>query len=146
MRLRLYRCLAVTARGLMLAAALAFVHQGAMIVVSQAAAFAGVMPNPAVSVSGKLHIHDELAGNMHTHGGDTAPGHVHNVADHDDDDADAGMTVFWGLGCTSAVLPAMETGSISFDVVSAIRALAQGRLDGLEPDGLTRPQSTPSRT
>lgn len=144
MRLRLQRYLTRTARGLMLAAAVAFVQQGAMIIVSQAAAFGGSMPEPAVVLSGNVHIHGELAGNTHVHGGGNAPGHVHHAADHDDDDVDAGRTVFWSLGCTSAVLPAMEACSVSFDVVSAIRALPQDRLDGLEPDGLTRPPSTPS--
>src|SRR5262245_57564537 len=105
MRLRLYRHLSCTARGLMLAAAVAFVQQGAMIVASQAAAFAGPMPNPAVPVSGQFHVHDTLAGNMHFHIGDAAPGHVHHTADHADDDADAGKMLFWTLGVTSVVLP-----------------------------------------
>ncbi len=81
----------------MLAAAVAFVQQGAMIIVSQAAAFAGSMPEPAVVLSGKVHIHDQLAGHVHMHSGRNTPGHVHNAADLDDDDADAGKTLFWSL-------------------------------------------------
>jgi hypothetical protein len=144
MWLHLYRYVALAARGLMLAAAVAFVQQGAMIIVSQAAAFGGSMPEPAVALSGKVHIHDQLACHMHMHRGHNAPGHVHNTADLDDDDADAGKTFFWSIGCTSAVLPAMEARSVSFEVVSAIRAHPLDRLDGVEPDGLNRPPSTPS--
>src|SRR5262245_15960311 len=144
MRLRLYPYLAGVARGLMLAAAVAFVQQGAMVVVAQAAAFGGSMPEPAMTLSGKLHIHGELAGNMHIHGGDNAPGHVHHAADHDDDDADPGKTIVCTLGVTSAVLPAIELYSVHFDVVSALPGLPSDRLEGREPDGLSRPPSTPS--
>ena len=144
MRLHLYRYVARAARGLMLAAAVAFVQQGAMIIVSQAAAFGGSMPGPAMALSGTVHIHDQLAGHVHMHRGHNAPGHVHNTADLDYDGADAGMTPFWSLGCTSAVMPAMETRSVSFYVTSAVRAHPLDRLDGFSPDGLNRPPSTPS--
>jgi hypothetical protein len=144
MRLRLYPCLRRIARGLMLAAAVAFVQQGAMILASQAVAFTGSMPEPAVVLSGKVHVHGELAANVHVHGGDTAAGHVHNAIDHDDDDVDTGKTLCWSLAGTSIVLPVVETRSVSFDVVVVIRSVRDDRRDGFNPDGLSRPPSTPS--
>ena len=59
-----------------------------MIVVSQAAAAAGSMPEPAVILGGPVHLHDNLAGHVHAHGGDNAAGHVHGAPDPDHDDAD----------------------------------------------------------
>ena len=144
MRLRWCQYIGWTARGLMLAAIVAFVQEGTVIAASQAAAFAGSMPNPAVLVSGELHVHDALAGNMHSHGGNTLPGHVHHSADNDDDGADVGKTVVWSLGCTSAVLPTMAMCSFLFDVPDAPREFPSDRRDGIEPDGLSRPPSTPS--
>ena len=91
------------------------------------------------------HLHDNLAGNVHSHGGDNAAGHVHDHADHDDHDADeAGKTLLWSLAGTSVVIPIIEACVVSFALLDLIRALPQGRLDGVEPDGLSRPPSTPS--
>src|SRR5712675_2091402 len=92
---------------LMLLAMAAFVQQAAMIAGSQARASAGVMPDPAIALSGPVHVHDRLAGHVHVHGGANAAGHVHNAVNpDDDDDADGtGHTPIWSLGCTSAVIP-----------------------------------------
>lgn len=57
--------------GLMLVAASAFVLQGAMIVASQAAAVAG-MPEPAITLSGSVHLHNSLAGHVHVHDGSSS--------------------------------------------------------------------------
>jgi hypothetical protein len=143
MRLRLFRWLTRAGRGLMLVAALAFVAQSAIIIVSQAAAFSGSMPEPAVVLSGKIHIHGDLAANMHVHGGNNAPGHVHSAAEPDDDDAATGTTLFWSLGSTSIVLPVVVTRSVLFEVVGVMRSLPFDRHDGFNPDGPSRPPSTP---
>ena len=144
------------ANGLMLLAALAFVKQSAMIGASQAAALAGSMPDPAVVLDGAIHFHDGLARHVHVHGGDTMPGHVHQAAHHDDhvhhavhddddDDLDGpGQVVFWSLGCPAAVMPIIGTCAVPLEPVSAVGGALQDRPQGVEPDGLTRPPSTPS--
>ena len=116
MRLRAEQFLGRIATSLMLLGVAAFVQQGAMIVASQAAALSGSMLHPAVeTISGSVHLHDNLAGNVHSHGGDNAAGHVHDHADHDDHDADeAGKTLLWSLAGTSVVIPIIEACVVSF--------------------------------
>jgi len=129
----------------MLLAMAAFVQQAGMIAASEALAFAGIMPDPAIVLSGAVHVHDGLAGHVHMHGGTNAAGHVHGAVDHDhDDDADGpAHSLIWSLGCTSAVVP---TVSVSVVCLKAVRLAERphhvGR--GIEPDGLNRPPSTPS--
>ena len=145
MRLRAEQFLGRIATSLMLLAVAAFVQQGAMIVASQVAAFSGAMPQPAVVIAGTVHLHDNLAGHVHSHTGDNAAGHVHHHADHDDHDADeTGKTLLWSLAGTSAVMPMIEACAVSFALSDLIRGRPQSRLDGVEPDGLSRPPSTPS--
>src|SRR5215207_5566763 len=91
---------------LMLVAALAFVAQGTMVLVSQVAAANGLMPDPAVTVSGSLHYHDPLARHFHVHHGKDAPGHVHEPADRDDDPATHAPLVT--LGAAAADIPAVN--------------------------------------
>jgi hypothetical protein len=128
----------------MLAAMAAFVQQGAMIVASQAAAAGGVMPQPATMLSGSVHFHDSLAVNVHVHGGDKGAGHVHSPADldHDESDEEGKAPPLCSIGHTSAVMP---TGAyvVVCGVVRATECLPHDRLDGVEPDGLSRPPSTP---
>src|SRR5262245_32729621 len=135
-----------TAFGLMLLAVLAFVQQGAMIRASEALAWAGVLASPAIELDGPIHIHDGLARHVHMHGGNNGAGHVHQPADHhhDDDADDAGPTMLGTVGCASAVIPVAQTCGVVLAVVSALSAPPQGRLEGIEPDGLNRPPSTPS--
>ena len=142
MQLRLYPHLRRIANSLMVLALGAFVQQGAMIAVSQVVATTGSMPEPAVILAGPVHLHDNLAGHVHVHGGDNEAGHVHDAA-HDDSGAATKMP-FWSLGSTSAVLPMLGVCAVSFDVVSTVGRLPDGHLDGVEPDGLNRPPSTPS--
>jgi hypothetical protein len=129
----------------MLAAALVFVQHGALVAVAQARAAAGPLSEPAVAVSGPVHLHGKHTGIVHLHGGDTTPGHVHSSADHHDHGADeTGTRLFWSLGCTAAVMPAMDGVVRPGDLGNALHGLPQARLEGTEPDGLQRPPSTPS--
>src|SRR5712691_930765 len=143
MRFRLYPGLRRIAVSLMVLAMAAFVQQGAMITLSRALASAGCIPDPAITLNGPVHFHDHLAGYVHVHGSNNAAGHVHNAADPDDDaDGTADMSV-WGIGCTSAIIPMMEALPASSKVVSAGDCRHE-RVEGVEPDGLNRPPSTPS--
>jgi hypothetical protein len=133
------------ATSLMVLAVGAFLQQGAMIAVSAVVAGTGSMPEPAVILAGPVHLHDNLAGHVHVHGGDSRAGHVHHTADLDHDDSDAAVKIpFWSLSSTSAVLAIWTACAVSFDVVSTVERLPDGHLDGIEPDGLNRPPSTPS--
>jgi hypothetical protein len=128
---------------MMLAATAAFVQQGAMIAASQAAASGGFMPQAATMLSGSVHFHDNLAVNLHVHGNDNGAGHVHGVADFDHDEPDeGGKAPVCSVGYTSAVMPAVAY-VVLCDVVRAVESLPDDRLDGIEPDGLSRPPSTP---
>ena len=80
------------AGSLMLLAALAFVNQGAISAVSQAAAAMGLMPEPAVTLSGPVHYHGNVARHVHTHDGDQV-GHVHDPLDIDSDDGDKRVSI-----------------------------------------------------
>jgi hypothetical protein len=128
------------ASSLMLLAMLGFVQQGAMIAASQARASAGSMIDPAVTLSGPVHYHDNLARHVHVHGHNSV-GHVHNTADidHATDDAN---TPLWSLGYTSAVMPVMAVFAVSFEIGRADER-PHARLEGVQPDGLNRPPSTP---
>jgi hypothetical protein len=141
--LSLYRKLRRVASILMLVATAAFVQQGAMIAASQAAASGGFMPQPATMLSGSVHFHDSLAVNLHVHDGDKGAGHVHGPADLDHDDSDeAAKPPLCSIGHTCAVLPAVAH-AVLCDIVRADECLPHDRLDGVEPDGLSRPPSTP---
>jgi hypothetical protein len=152
MRLRSFRAIRGIGASTMLVAVAAFLLQTAMIIVSQAAASTGSMPHPAVIISGAIHFHDNLAGNIHTHthADDDADGHVHTAphADHHHDDHDdvdePTNTPLWSFGCTSAVLPAPSACAIPVAVGVTAGEIAQEHLAGVEPDGLIRPPSTPS--
>jgi hypothetical protein len=129
----------------MLVAAIAFVQQGAMIGASQAAASNGIMPHPAVVLGGALHVHDNLAGHVHVHGGDNTAGHVHSAPNphhHDGDDADEILVC--SLAFVSVVLPIIGAGAASSEVANKVRGLSQDHREGVEPDGPSRPPSTPS--
>ena len=138
MQSRLYPRLRRMASSLMLLAMLGFVQQGAMIAASQARASAGSMIDPAVTLSGPVHYHDNLARHVHVHGSHNSVGHVHNTADIDD-----ANTPFWSLGGASAVIPVMGVSAVSFVIVRADER-PHVRLEGIRPDGLNRPPSTPS--
>jgi len=128
----------------MLAATLAFIAQGTMVLVSQIAAANGSMPHPAVTVSGSLHYHDPLARHFHVHHGQDA-GHVHEPADHDADHDDDGVahTLLVTLGAIPADLPAPITCAPSSVPSGASPCPVQARLEGIQPEGLNRPPSTP---
>jgi hypothetical protein len=140
MRFRLHARLRRIASGLMLLAMVVFVQQGAMIAASQALASAGSMIDPAVTLSGSVHYHNNLARHVHIHG--NSVGHVHKTADIDHD-SDEASTPFWSLGSASAVITAMGISAVSFEIVRADES-PHVRLEGIQPDGLNRPPSTPS--
>jgi hypothetical protein len=142
MRFRLHARLRRIASGLMLLAMVAFVQQGAIVAASQALAWAGSMIDPAVTLSGSVHYHNSLARHMHVHGSHNSVGHVHKTADIDDD-SDEASTPFWSLGGASAVIPVMGISAASFEIVRAAER-PYVRLEGIRPDGLNRPPSTPS--
>jgi hypothetical protein len=140
MRFRLQARLRRIASGLMLLAMVVFVQQGAMIAASQALASAGSMIDPAVTLSGSVHYHNSLARHVHVHG--NSVGHVHKTADIDHD-SDEASTPFWSLGGASAVIPVVAVSAVSFEMVRAYKS-SHVRLEGIQPDGLNRPPSTPS--
>jgi hypothetical protein len=140
MRFRLPARLRRIANGLMLLAMAAFVQQSAMIVVSQALASAGFMRDPPVRLSGSVHYHNSLARHVHMHG--NSVGHVHKTTDIDHD-SDEASTPLWSLGGASAVIPVMGISTVSFEIVRADEC-PYVRLEGIRPDGLNRPPSTPS--
>ena len=76
---------ALCARTAMFVATLAFLMQSALVFVSQVEAASGVMPQPAVTLNGSLHYHDQLAGLVHDHGSDHDNGHVHDPSAPDED-------------------------------------------------------------
>jgi hypothetical protein len=128
------------ASGLMLLAMVIFVQQGAMIAASQALASVGSMIDPAVTLSGSVHYHSSLARHVHVHG--NSVGHVHKTADVDHDSGDA-STPFWSLGGAPAVIPVTAISAVSFEIARPDEC-PHVRLEGIEPDGLNRPPSTPS--
>jgi hypothetical protein len=123
----------------MVVAISAFVLQGTLIAISQAKAAAGAMSEPAVPLSGSLHFHDQLAGHVHDHGGDSAEGHVHDGPDHDND---GGLSQSWSLFGASINVPAYVAFGRSFDLLGAVELPAFQVADGVEPGGLIRPPST----
>jgi hypothetical protein len=129
----------------MLLGMMAFVQQTTMIAASQARASAGIMLDPAIPLSGSIHVHDSLAGHVHLHGGTNTAGHVHGALDRDDDDDSDGLphTPVWSLGCTTAVIPAIVVSAISLEA-ARLATCCHETGDGTEPDSLTRPPSTPS--
>ena len=143
MRLSLYPNLRRVASAVMLVATAAFVQQGAMIAASQAAASSGFMPQPATMLTGSVHFHDDLAVNLHVHGGHEGAGHVHGPADVDHDDSDEGGTApICSIGHASALIPAVVF-EVLCSVARAVDCLPHRRLQGVEPEGLSRPPSTP---
>ena len=138
MRFRVHARLRRIASGLMLLAMFAFVQQSAMIAASQALASAGLMSDPAVTLRGPVHYHNDLARHVHVHRGHDSVGHVHDTADLDE----ANMPL-WSLGCTSAVIPVTAISAVSFEIVMAAER-PHVRLEGIRPHGPIRPPSTPS--
>ena len=134
------------ASGLMLLAAFAFVLQGALVGVSQAAAVLGVMPGPAVALSGETHYHGGLARQAHVHDtSDKAAGHRHVPSDADQQQSDdEATTTLWSLGCTSGVIPIGAACSLALESTSTVWHLPNDYIAAAEPDGLTRPPCTPS--
>jgi hypothetical protein len=138
MRFCLYARLRRIASGLMLLAMFAFVQQSALISASLALASAGRMSDPAVTLSGSVHYHNDLARHVHVHARHNSVGHVHDTADIDE-----ANTPLWSLGCTSAVIPVIAISTGSFEIVRAAER-PHVHLEGIRPDELTRPPSTPS--
>jgi hypothetical protein len=130
--------------GLMLLAMAAFVQQGTLIAVSHAAAAVGSMPQPALILHGSVHLHDNLAGHMHTHGGDQAAGHVHGNSGPDDDHADDMVKApFCSIGGATAFVAGNAVWAAPPHVSMTVES-ADNLRGGVEPDRLSRPPSIPS--
>lgn len=124
----------------MFVAMAAFVLQVTLISISQANAAVGTMPAPSVTMSGSLHFHDQLAGHVHSHGGDDAAGHVHDGADHDDEEGGPSQT--WNMFGTSIASPLFMTLLSPFQVLIPVELPVAQAIVGVRPDELTRPPST----
>src|SRR5215212_11491234 len=142
MGLRRHQWVRKIASALMVLAAIAFVQQGAATAVSQAAAAIGLMPDAAVTLSGEVHYHGDLARHVHAHNGDHA-GHTHHPSDTDPDNPDKpGHPSICSLGIVSAVIPDAAVCSLVSPRAFSILLPAEAPLTGAEPDGLNRPPST----
>lgn len=129
--------------GIMLLAVAAFIQQGSFAIAAQAAAAVGFMPQPAEIVVGSVHAHGKVGGHVHKHDGENGAGHTHDHAHHGEVD-EPGSTLFWTLGGLSAVLSQTASVALAFITLSAEQAARADHCDGIEPDGSSRPPSTPS--
>jgi hypothetical protein len=139
------------ARTIMFLAIAAFMLQGVMVSVSQAAAATGMLPEPAVTLSGSLHYHGQLAGHVHDHGDESAAGHVHHegaaghvhgVPEPDHDDQSTDFSSYWSIFSASIAIPTVLTVIPSSGFVERIGLPSRLKADGVEPAALTRPPST----
>jgi hypothetical protein len=119
----------------------AFMLQGVLISISQVAAATGTMLEPAVTLSGSLHYHDQLAGHVHDHGGESAVGHVHDVPGSDHEEP-GGLTSSWSIFSSSIAIPVVAGLIRSADLVRRVELPPRLTTDGVEPAALTRPPST----
>jgi hypothetical protein len=102
------------------------------------------MPRPAMVLHGAVHLHDNLAGHVHVHSGDNAMGHVHGSTDPDDDHLDDIAKVpFCSLACMAAFIPSPPW-TVPLILASTVEFGPGSVLEGVEPDGLSRPPSIPS--
>ncbi|UPJ61529.1 hypothetical protein IVB24_07460 [Bradyrhizobium sp. 192] len=124
----------------MFVAIAAFMLQVTLISISQAKAAVGELPAPAVTLSGSLHFHDQLAGHVHSHGGDGAEGHVHDGSDHDDDEGAPSLA--WDMFGASIASPQFTPLLSPFEVLIPVERPIARALVGVRPDELTRPPST----
>jgi len=129
--------------GIMLLAIAAFLQQGSFAIAAQAAAAVGFMPQPAEIVIGSVHAHGKVGGHVHKHDGENAAGHTHDHAHHDEVN-EAGSALFWTLGGMSAVLSQAASFTVAFVTQSADQVARADHREGIEPDGSSRPPSTPS--
>jgi hypothetical protein len=123
----------------MFVAVSAFVLQGTLIAISEANAAVGATLEPAVTLIGSVHLHDQLSGHVHAHDGDNAEGHVHDGADHD---SDGGMNFCWNIFGASITVPAFVALGHPLDLSVLIELPTLKIADGFEPAGLIRPPST----
>jgi hypothetical protein len=130
------------ARTIMFVAISAFMLQGVLISISQAAAAAGTMLEPAVTLSGSVHFHDHLAGHVHDHGDDAAVGHVHDGSGSDHEDAPGGSHISWTIFGSSIAIPTVVVLIPSSDFLGLVELPAGRTADGVEPAALIRPPST----
>ena len=130
------------ARTIMFVAISAFLLQGVLISISQAAAAAGTMLEPAVTLSGSVHFHDHLAGHVHDHGDDAAEGHVHDGSGSDHDDDAGGSKMSWTIFGSSIAIPTVIALIPSSDLLGRVELPSGRTADGVEPAALIRPPST----
>lgn len=132
-------------RSTMILATLALVLQTVLVWNSQMAAALGSMPQPAVVITGALHYHDALAGNVHDHEG--GEGHVHHApdADHDDNHLDkAGCVSICSLFAASISFPSTAQVALPYGVALDRDVPSSEWAQGIDPAALTRPPSISS--
>jgi hypothetical protein len=140
MRSLLDRMLCRAASVTMMLAAVAFVLQTTSIVVAGAAAQVGFMPQAAETISGAAHSHGPV---RHIVLDDEAqPGHIHHPDDPQAPDQDHDGPV-WTIGGTSVVVSPSECGGPASALGSPIELSAHPALNGIGPEGLTRPPRPP---
>jgi hypothetical protein len=122
----------------------AFMLQGTLISISQAAAATGTMLAPSITLSGDVHVHDQLAGHVHEHGGYNAKGHVHDPSAPDHDGDVGFVSSFWTLFGPSIAVPAFVGLVHPCDFVGSIELPPVESADGIDPGALIRSPSTPS--
>lgn len=130
------------ARTIMFVAISAFMLQGVLISISQAAAATGTILEPAVTLSGSVHFHSHLAGHVHDHGDDHDVGHVHDGSGSDHEDAAGGSHISWTIFGSSIAIPTVVALIPSSDLLGRVELPAGRTADGIEPAGLIRPPST----
>lgn len=134
------------ARTIMFLAISAFLLQNVVISASQAAALSGVLPEPAVVLSGSIHYHGQLAGQMHDHDGGSAEGHVHNPSTPDHDDDGGLAPSFSALFGVFVAIPEFTVLAHPSDFIGLVQLPVSEKADGIDPSALIRPPSTPSMT
>ena len=126
----------------MLLAVIAFVLQGTSAVVARAAASTGYLPQPAEVIGGPIHFHGQLGHWGHAPR-DNLAGHVHTPSGSHYPDVDDDAQI-WMLGCTSAIISALAACSVGLVAGDKLGRPWQRHMAAFEPDGPSRPPSTPS--
>ena len=122
----------------------ALLLQTVMISISQASAASGVLPEPAVSLTGSMHYHGHVAGHVHDHDGDSAEGHVHSPLTPDHDNESGFVPSVSALFGVFVAVPEFTALAHPSDFIGLVQLPRSEKADGIEPGALIRPPSTPS--
>jgi hypothetical protein len=128
----------------MFVAALAFLLQSSLILVSKVEAGAGLMPKPAVTLDHAHHNHDRLAGPIHDHGGFDAQAQVHDQSGSDETSDPTNCVSICSLFAGSMLFATASTLSVSLILAGQIELQPFRGRAGLGPSALIRPPSISS--